>query len=112
MTMDASRDATTAAEPRLRVGVLGAGMIATIAFAGSTGNAAVPGPTGERYRPSEPFTAVLPSPKTSHDTPNRGSMSFQFGTFWIASKLRAGVNGPAGRLCSSTDALSMSRRTP
>src|SRR5438128_9973514 len=41
------------------------------------------------YLPRLHLTAVLPLPSTSHDTPNRGEMSFQFGTLGIAAKSRA-----------------------
>src|SRR5262245_38880160 len=38
------------------------------------------------YRPTLALSAVLPLPKRSYEMPNRGSTSFQFGTFLIASK--------------------------
>src|SRR5262245_35631713 len=43
-------------------------------------------PSFTTYLLSVYFSAVLPSPNRSYATPNRGEMSFQFGTFFTAGQ--------------------------
>src|SRR5712692_1289112 len=51
------------------------------------------------------LSAVFPFPNTSYAAPRRGLMSDQHGRQSMASNVRAGANGPTGRLVAGAAAL-------
>src|SRR5262245_57387230 len=65
------------------------------------------------YRPTVPFTAVLPLPNRSYAAPSRGSTSFQFGTSLTSGTLRPpGRNSADGVVHAGFFAANVSMRTP
>src|SRR5437016_10300577 len=58
-----------------------------------------------------PFTAVLPSPNRSYDTPRRGERSLYDGTC-TSSKCRAGTKRPTPASCARMYASKYSHRSP
>ena len=64
------------------------------------------------YLPVPTFTAVLPSPFTSHANPNLGDTSLQSGTSDRDENCRAGTNRPAPTPVASIELLKCSKRIP
>ena len=65
-------------------------------------------PARRSYLLRPPFTAVRPSPNTSHAMPKRGDSVFQFTRFGCSANSRAGTQRPAAALCCGIDIVKRS----